>query len=89
MAGSEPIRTCVGCRETALKSALVRLVRREDGSIGIDRAGTEKGRGAYVHGPDCLSVAAKRRALGRATRTALQAGEAARLRAEMEETPEI
>jgi predicted RNA-binding protein YlxR (DUF448 family) len=88
VAGSEPVRTCIGCRETAAKSRLIRLVRRKDGSVGIDRWGTAPGRGAYVHGPDCLTLAAKRRALGRATRTALQAGEAARLRKEMEETTE-
>jgi predicted RNA-binding protein YlxR (DUF448 family) len=86
--GGEPVRTCIGCRETAAKSALVRLVRHIDGSIGIDSSGKAPGRGAYVHGPDCLTLAAKRRALGRATRTTLQPGEAARLRKEMEETPE-
>ena len=62
-----PVRTCVACREEAGKGELVRIVRRPDGSVGLDRSGKEAGRGAYLHGSrECLEAARKRRALDRA-----------------------
>jgi len=61
------VRTCVGCRRQAGKSELVRLVWR--GSVVVDRAQREPGRGAYLHaGPDCLALAVRRRSVGRALR---------------------
>jgi predicted RNA-binding protein YlxR (DUF448 family) len=44
-----PERTCVGCRETLAKRALVRVVRTPAGGVGIDPTGKASGRGAYVH----------------------------------------
>jgi predicted RNA-binding protein YlxR (DUF448 family) len=44
----EPQRTCVGCRETISKRALVRVVRGPEG-IRIDPTGKKPGRGAYIH----------------------------------------
>ena len=35
----EPRRTCVGCRETAAKSELVRVVRTPGGEVRIDPSG--------------------------------------------------
>jgi uncharacterized protein len=62
-----PVRTCVACREEAGKGELVRIVRRPDGSVALDRSGKEAGRGAYLHGSrECLEAARKRRALDRA-----------------------
>ena len=62
-----PVRTCVACRQEAGKGELLRLVRRPDGSVDIDRTGRLSGRGAYVHAStDCLQAARKRRAVDRA-----------------------
>jgi len=43
-----PQRTCVGCRETLAKKALIRIVRTE-GGVFIDPSGKLAGRGAYLH----------------------------------------
>jgi hypothetical protein len=62
----EPVRTCVACREEAGKGALVRVVRRPDGTAAVDRSGRAPGRGAYVHSNGaCVEMARKRRALER------------------------
>ncbi|RLV56988.1 YlxR family protein [Aeromicrobium phragmitis] len=66
------IRTCVGCRQRADKSTLVRVVaRREEAEWSAlpDVRGTLPGRGAYLHpSPECLDLAIRRRAFGRALR---------------------
>jgi uncharacterized protein len=62
-----PVRTCVACREEAGKAELVRIVRRPDGSVELDRSGRQAGRGAYLHAShECLEAARKRRSLDRA-----------------------
>jgi predicted RNA-binding protein YlxR (DUF448 family) len=62
-----PVRTCVACRQEAGKAELVRIVRRPDGSVELDRGGKQGGRGAYLHASaECLQAARKRRALDRA-----------------------
>ena len=62
----EPVRTCVACREEAGKGALVRVVRRPDGTAVVDRSGNAPGRGAYLHSvAACLETARKRKALER------------------------
>lgn len=43
-----PQRTCVGCRETLAKRALIRVVRTPDG-VRVDPTGKLAGRGAYLH----------------------------------------
>jgi predicted RNA-binding protein YlxR (DUF448 family) len=64
---NSPVRTCVGCRRQAAKSALVRLVWRQ--TVVVDPVQREPGRGAYLHpGADCLALAVRRRSLGRALR---------------------
>jgi uncharacterized protein len=64
---SGPVRTCVACREEAGKAELVRVVRRPDGSVGLDQSGKEAGRGAYLHTSEqCVETARKRRSLDRA-----------------------
>ncbi|MFF4247904.1 YlxR family protein [Streptomyces sp. NPDC001822] len=61
-----PERTCVGCRERAAKSELLRIVVGE-GEVVPDPRGTLPGRGAYVHPvPVCLDLAVRRRAFPRA-----------------------
>jgi predicted RNA-binding protein YlxR (DUF448 family) len=43
-----PQRTCVGCRETLAKRALIRVVRTSEG-VRVDPTGKLAGRGAYLH----------------------------------------
>jgi predicted RNA-binding protein YlxR (DUF448 family) len=63
----KPVRTCVGCREEAGKRDLIRLVRRPEGGVVLDKTGREPGRGAYLHArAECIEIARKRRALDRA-----------------------
>ncbi|MFF2644328.1 YlxR family protein [Streptomyces niveus] len=63
-----PERTCVGCRERAAKSDLLRIVVVE-GACLPDPRGTLPGRGAYVHPASfCLDQAVRRRAFPRAFR---------------------
>ncbi|WP_146804592.1 YlxR family protein [Cellulomonas persica] len=68
-----PVRTCVGCRATGLRSALLRVVAADGGTgapvlvVDVDRA--MPGRGAWLHpDPGCLELATRRRAFGRALR---------------------
>ncbi|HET6857907.1 MAG TPA: YlxR family protein [Streptomyces sp.] len=63
-----PERTCVGCRERAAKSDLLRIVVIE-GECVPDQRGTLPGRGAYVHPASaCIALAVRRRAFARAFR---------------------
>jgi uncharacterized protein len=77
--GHVPFRTCGGCRATAPRSSLVRVVRLPDGSADVDRAGTRPGRGAYVHPSRACIEAAVPRGLARALRTGISAEQASRL----------
>ncbi|MCX5340445.1 YlxR family protein [Streptomyces atratus] len=61
-----PERTCVGCRERAAKSELLRIVADGDACVP-DPRGTLPGRGAYLHPVSvCLDLAVRRRAFPRA-----------------------
>ncbi len=65
----EPRRTCVACRQEGTKDELVRLVRGPDG-VAVDASGRAPGRGAYLHRrAECVELARKRGALGRALRS--------------------
>ncbi|AYA16448.1 DUF448 domain-containing protein [Streptomyces alfalfae] len=65
---ARPERTCVGCRERAAQSELLRIAERE-GACVPDPSGTLPGRGAYVHPAlVCLDLAVRRRAFPRAFR---------------------
>ncbi|MEU8653992.1 YlxR family protein [Streptomyces sp. NPDC048737] len=67
-ARARPERTCVGCRERAAKTELLRIVAIEDACVP-DPRGTLPGRGAYVHPAQvCLDQAVRRRAFTRALR---------------------
>ena len=67
----EPERTCLGCRQRAPRASLLRIVAR-DGRAVVDAAARLPGRGAWVHpDPGCVDAAVKRRAFGRALRTAI------------------
>lgn len=43
-----PQRTCVGCRQTLAKRAMIRIVRTPEG-LRVDPTGKLAGRGAYLH----------------------------------------
>jgi predicted RNA-binding protein YlxR (DUF448 family) len=83
---AEPVRTCLGCRRTASKTELLRIVRGPDGTVALDPSGRAQGRGAYVH-PDqvCVRRAARGGALARALKVGLRPDEAGRLWDELTE----
>lgn len=65
---TQPVRTCLGCRQVAAKSELLRIVA-VDGVLTADPAARLGGRGAYVHRrAECLDKAEQRRAFQRALR---------------------
>jgi len=68
-----PVRTCVGCRQRAAKSELVRVTTGSDAAgqpVAVpDPRGTAAGRGAHLHPTTaCYDLAVRRRAFGRALR---------------------
>lgn len=72
-----PVRTCLGCRERADTSTLLRVVA-QSGAVVPDPSATLPGRGAWVHPTrECVETATKRKTFGRALRvsTALDTGQ--------------
>ena len=68
-----PTRTCTGCRERGDKAELIRVVAA-GGVLLVDPKQILPGRGAYLHHSEqCLDQALKRRAIGRALRTSVDA----------------
>ena len=72
---SEPVRTCVGCRQRAAKRELVRVTVGSDahGRLVVvpDPGATAPGRGAHLHPTtECYDLAVRRKAFGRALRIA-------------------
>ena len=85
----QPQRTCVSCRETRDKRALVRLVRApgsaEAGGVSIDERGRTNGRGAYLcTSPDCWRRALRTGSLARALNTQISAEDRQTLEAYLE-----
>ena len=81
----EPERSCVGCRERAAKTELVRVARTPAG-VRVDPNGSAPGRGAYVHrDPACVAAALRKGAFASALRTGLAEEELARLKDQIEE----
>ncbi|MBU4213480.1 MAG: YlxR family protein [Actinobacteria bacterium] len=69
-----PVRTCVGCRARDLRSSLLRVVvtgaSAGDPQLVLDEDARMPGRGAWLHPDlDCLQLADRRRAFGRALRS--------------------
>lgn len=63
-----PARTCLGCRQRADKSSLLRVVE-QDGAVTPDPSAILPGRGGWVHPTRaCVETAIKRKAFGRALR---------------------
>lgn len=62
-----PIRTCIGTGEKKPKNEMIRLVRKDDGTVVVDVKGKEKGRGASLSmDVAAFDLAVKKKAIGRA-----------------------
>ncbi len=84
----EPVRTCLGCRQRAPRSSLVRVVARE-GRVVVDAAARLPGRGAWLHpDPGCVRTAIQRNALGRALHATITELTALKDLADLEERAE-
>lgn len=78
------MRTCVGCRESRDKNALIRIVRTPEGSVELDLTGRKNGRGAYIcPRSECLAKARKSRGLERSLQSTISAEVYDRLEEEM------
>ena len=67
-----PQRTCIACRQTNEKKALIRLVCTGNGIVEVDISGKKPGRGAYVCSDRaCWEAALKKNRLEYALRTKL------------------
>ncbi|NDH65600.1 MAG: YlxR family protein [Microbacteriaceae bacterium] len=68
----EPVRTCVGCRQRASRTVLLRVVCLQQ-ELKPDSLGSLPGRGAWLHASsDCLTIALDRKAFGRALKSTQQ-----------------
>jgi uncharacterized protein len=71
-AAAPPKRTCIGCRRREDQAVLLRLAVEEIGGVAtvvVDPVRRRPGRGAWMHRePECVELAVKRRAFGRAFR---------------------
>ncbi|WP_309970901.1 YlxR family protein [Aeromicrobium panaciterrae] len=69
---TEVLRTCIGCRERADKTTLVRVVAAKESTTTVvtpDLSRSLPGRGAHLHPTArCLELATRRKAFGRALR---------------------
>jgi predicted RNA-binding protein YlxR (DUF448 family) len=70
---TEPVRTCVGCRQRAVKRELLRVTAGSDAhgqpAVVPDPEATAPGRGAHLHPTaECYELAVRRRAFARALR---------------------
>lgn len=83
MTSHQPVRLCIGCRQTEESRKLVRvaIARNTDTrSVVVDYEHTIQGRGAWLHpNPECLTTALKRKAFHRAFKTAVDTEELAQL----------
>lgn len=62
----QPQRTCMGCNEKKDKNQLIRIVKRKNEEIVIDRTGKTEGRGAYIcDNQKCLEKLIKSKRLER------------------------
>jgi len=87
--GHVPRRTCAGCRATAPKHSLLRVVRSAEGVVTVDAGALGRGRGGYVHPRRaCIEAAIASGGLGRAMRTGIGGEAAGRLREQLFEVQE-
>jgi predicted RNA-binding protein YlxR (DUF448 family) len=68
----KPQRTCIACRETKDKRALIRVVRTPEGKVMVDPTGKANGRGAYLcQQASCWGKSLQKNLLGRALKVTL------------------
>ncbi len=90
MARKKPQRTCIGCRQTATKRELIRIVRTPEGRVEVDPTGKQAGRGAYLcANRRCWHRALDQKQVNRALKMTLSDEDVARLRAYAESLPEL
>jgi predicted RNA-binding protein YlxR (DUF448 family) len=72
---NQPVRSCAACRTRHPQGALVRVVRKSDGTVCVDQGAHRlSGRGAYLcPALSCLEMAERRNALGRTLHAAVPA----------------
>lgn len=76
----KPQRTCIVCRETQDKRALIRVVRTPEGQIIIDPTGKANGRGAYLcHQQSCWQKGLQKKLLANALKITPSAEDVAAL----------
>lgn len=64
----EPMRTCIGCRESRPKKDMIRVCCYE-GRLSVDTTGRARGRGVYIcSDPECLAKAIKKKAFAKGFR---------------------
>ena len=81
---AEPMRTCLGCRQTSTKDSFMRLVRDQSGNVSIDTGGKAKGRGAYVClNTQCIESALRVKRLNKALRADLKQGKIGTIKQEL------
>ena len=86
--GRIPERTCIGCRRVVPANQLVRLAGPEGRVAVATRRGgsamSRQGRGAWLHpSPECVTVAVKKAAFGRAFRGGVDGPDPAQLLTEL------
>ena len=65
-----PMRKCISCNERKSKEDLIRLVKKGDKDVVIDKTGKANGRGAYLClNLECIDDAEKTKKLSRALST--------------------
>ena len=65
---TEPMRTCIGCRESRPKQDMIRIACYQ-GELSVDVTGKAKGRGVYIcRNSECLEKAVKAKAVKRGFR---------------------
>ena len=85
---TEPMRTCIGCRESKPKKDMIRIACYE-GEISVDVTGRAKGRGVYIcRDPECLKAAVKKDAVKRGFRMNFKSEDLERVYGELEQVME-
>ena len=78
----KPQRTCIVCRETNDKRALIRVVRTPAGKVMVDPTGKANGRGAYLcRQASCWEKSLQKKLLGHALKTTITEADLTELQA--------
>ena len=64
MSNPKDTRICIACRTHSDKSEMLRIVRKPDGEIALDKTQKADGRGVYIHCDEqCIAKAVRRKLL--------------------------